>query len=169
MEAKRIAIIGIGASGKSVFARKVAERTKLPLFYMDRLFWKGNWKAVPEEEYLKKHQELVKKDSWIIEGYIEENMANRLSRADIVLYLDYPGWLCAWRVIKRWLMHRKVSRFELPKEALEKFSRKFIWIVFTRAERIGIEKSLSIAKPARVIRFRNTSDSDRFLLGQGIQ
>ncbi len=138
MEAKRISIIGISASGKSVFARKLAEKTKLPLFHLDKLFWEGNWEEVPEREYLQAHQKLIEQDLWIIEGYTDIKMSDRLKKSDLVIFLDYPGWLCAWRVLKRWLGHRKVSRPELPKEALEKLKGEFLWKVFARKERVPL-------------------------------
>jgi adenylate kinase family enzyme len=77
MNEKRIAIVGISGPGKSTFSRKLATKTGLTLYHMDLLFWKENWKAVPEEEYLKAHTELVKKDTWIIEGYIDKSMSVR--------------------------------------------------------------------------------------------
>lgn len=122
---KRISIIGISGSGKSVFSRIVAEKTKLPLFHMDQLFWKGNWEEIPEQEYLAEHQKLIQKDRWIIEGYIDEKMSDRLKRSDVVIFLDYPGWFCAWRVLKRWFVHRKQSRPELPREAVERLKTRF--------------------------------------------
>lgn len=94
MQANRISIIGISGSGKSVFSRELAKKTGLPLFHMDQLFWKGYWQEVPESEYLVEHAKLVSKDSWIIEGYIDGKMADRLNRSDTVIFLDYPGW-CA--------------------------------------------------------------------------
>src|SRR3989338_1323924 len=138
----RIAIIVISASGKSVLAREIAEKTGLPLIHMDQLFWKGNWEAVPEAEYLKKHQEIIQQDKWIIEGYVEESMADRLKRADQIIYLDYPGWLCVIWSIKRWFNHRREARPELPREALEKFKYDTFWKILFRKERIRIVQSL---------------------------
>ncbi len=73
---------------------------------MDALFWAGNWQAVPESQYLKAPAALVRQQNWIIEGYIDETMAERLSFAELVIYLDYSGPRCAWRVFRRWLAHR---------------------------------------------------------------
>jgi adenylate kinase family enzyme len=144
---RRISIIGISGSGKSVFARKLAAELQLPLFHMDTLFWKGKWEAIPEKEYLKNHQKLIQGDRWIVEGYIDEKMSDRLLRSDLVIFLDYPGWFCVWRVFLRWLTHRKQSRSELPKEANEKLAGSFLWRVFTRKERVSIKDALKKANP----------------------
>ena len=121
MSHNRISVIGISGSGKSIFSRKLAECLQLPLFHMDQLFWKGNWEAIPEAEYLVKHAELIQRPQWIIEGYVDEKMSDRLKAADLVLYLDYSGARSAWHVLRRWFMHRKESRPELPSEARERF------------------------------------------------
>lgn len=167
-DAKRIAIIGISGSGKSVLSRTLHKKTGLPLFHMDQLFWRGSWEAIPEEEYLSRHKEIIAGEKWLIEGYIEGKMANRLRRADLILYLDYPGSLCVWRVIQRWMMHRKESRPELPKEALEKLDYRFLWIVFRRFERPGIENAIVAAGNPSALRFRSPRQLKDFLTAQNI-
>lgn len=169
MRYTRIAIVGISGSGKSVVSRTIAEKTNLPLYHMDQLFWQGSWVAVPEAEYVQEHNKLIELEQWIIEGYVDEPMAERLSRAELVLYLDYPGWLCAWRVVKRWLMHRKNARPELPKEARERLRGEFLWVVFSRAERIRLENSIAIAKPKNIIRFKTPAELSRFLKEWNVQ
>ena len=159
----RIAIIGISASGKSEFARKLADKTGLPLVHMDQLFWKGDWEEVPETEYLKNHREIIQQDKWIIEGYIEESMADRLKRADQIIYLDCPGWLCAFWSIKRWFNHRREARPELPKQALEKFKHDTFWKILFRKERIRIEQSLILAGNPNVVRFDSPNELKSFL------
>jgi adenylate kinase family enzyme len=159
----RVAVIGISGSGKSVFARELAEKTKLPLFHMDNLFWRGDWEAVPESDYLRHHSEVVARDSWVIEGYVDEAMASRLASADLVLYLDFPGLLCSWRVVKRWLMHRKTSRPELPEEARERLKMSFVWMVLMRRERPIIERALDHKKAPHVVRFRFPRDAQTYL------
>lgn len=158
----KIAIVGISGSGKSVFSRKLAVKTGLPLVHMDQLFWKGNWEAIPEVDYLRAHEELVKKDQWIIEGYVDVAMASRLRSADKILYLDFPGWLCAYRLVKRWLFHRKESRPELPKEALEKFDHRFFWTVLTKAERKQIEAALEGVDVSKIDRILSPGELRRY-------
>lgn len=139
---------------------------------MDQLFWKGKWEAVPEEEYLKSHEELIKKEDWIIEGYIEPRMANRLKLADKIIYLDFSGLRCVWRLIKRHFMHRKESRPELPKEAVEgALEGTYLWTVLTRKERPEIESSLKgipldkikrLKTPSELKAFMNSRELNRF-------
>lgn len=159
----KIAIVGISASGKSFFARNLGNKTGLIIYHMDKLFWKDNWQEIPEQEYLKEHEKLIEKDKWIIEGYIDSKMANRLEKSDLVIFLDYPGAYCAWQLIKRWLTHRKVARPELPKEAIEKFKMKFFWIVLTRGERKDALEAIKIAKPKNLVILKSPKQTKQFL------
>ncbi|MEK7099285.1 MAG: hypothetical protein AAB916_02115 [Patescibacteria group bacterium] len=134
---------------------------------MDQLFWRGNWEAIPEEEYVIQHEDiLARENTWIIEGYVDEKMARRLTAADVILYLDYSGVRCFFRVLKRWLRHRYESRPELPNEALERFDRKFLWIVFNRLERPAIEKALARAGNPKAIRSSSPRELKSFLEGE---
>lgn len=155
MSASKIALIGISGSGKSTYSREVAKRTRLPLFHMDQLFWKGNWEAVPESKYIEAQKQLLQNEKWIIEGYVDEALAERLQQADLIIYLDYPALTCFFRVLRRWFMHRKTSRLELPEEALERFSLRLLWVVLTKGERPGTERALKLAESLKVVRVRS--------------
>ncbi len=161
----RIAIIGISGSGKSMFSRRLDEAHSLPLFHMDQLFWRGAWEAVPDSEYLAQHGEWVARERWIIEGFVDETMSDRLAAADLVIYLDFPGLLCAWRVFRRWLRHRWTSRPELPQEAREKLSLRFLLMTLRRGERPGIERALSSAS-GKIVRLNSSRDADNYLAKQ---
>lgn len=159
---KKIAIVGISGSGKSTLSRKLADQTGLPLFHMDQLYWKGNWEAVPESEYLKAHELIIQRDSWIIEGYIDAKMSNRLKSADLVIYLDYSGLRSAWHLLFRRIRYHNESRPELPKEALERLKWSFFWMVLTGGERKDIEKAIKIAQPKNLKRFSSPKKLGQF-------
>jgi adenylate kinase family enzyme len=160
---KKIALIGISGSGKSIYSRRLGKVLNLPLIHMDKLFWKGNWREIPEKEYLIAHQAEANKPSWIIEGYIDEKMSIRLKNADLILYLDYSGIRCAWRVVKRWLTHRSQSRPELPKEAFERIGPSFLWMVLRRRERKDIERALEQSDNMKIIRFKSPHQAEVYL------
>ncbi len=161
--ANRIAVIGISGSGKSTLARKLAESTKLPVYHMDSLFWKENWNPVPEEEYLKTHQELIEKDKWIIEGYIDKKMADRIRRADFVIYLDYSGFRSLWQAMKRIAKHHGHNRPELPAGCLDKFNHRFLWTIFTRGERKDMEAALEGSDQSKLVRVHSPKELERLL------
>ena len=89
-------------------------------------------------------------------------MADRLRFADKIVYLDYSGLLCLFRTLKRWFMHKRVSRSEMPKEALERFDPKFLWVVAMRKERPGIESALKGIDRGKVFRISSPRKLKKF-------
>ena len=161
----KIAILGITGAGKSTLSRRIAERTGLPLFHMDALFWKGNWEEVPEEIYLKGHNDILKNnDRWIIDGWISERMLERVRQADLIIYLDYPGWLCAARYVERSFKHRNVARPELPEESKDQFKFRRFFLLLFRGERRQLENTLKLAAdPKKVLRFSSPEELEVYL------
>lgn len=163
MKVKRVSIIGISGSGKSILSRDLGRRMGLPVFHMDTWFWTRKWQEVPEIEYLAKHRALIEQDQWIVEGYVDTAMAHRLERSDLIIFLDYPGWFCALRVIKRWVLHRNKSRPELPEESKEELRYAFLKKVWQREERGAIMEALKVASPSKVLRFRSPRQLGAYL------
>ena len=88
---KRVAVFGNAGGGKSTLARHLAGITRLPLHVLDKLQFKPGGDAVPREEYLKAHAELLRQDTWIIDGYSDTASAwERFDRADALVYVDLP-------------------------------------------------------------------------------
>ena len=97
----RILIIGCAGSGKSTFAKKLHTLIDCELIHLDRIFWKPGWVRTPKNEWRKMQNELVTKESWIIDGNYHNTMDIRLSRADTVIFFDFPRILCLWNALKR--------------------------------------------------------------------
>lgn len=165
MTYSKIAILGITGAGKSTLSRKLADKTGLPLFHMDALFWRGNWEEVPESEYLAQHKKiLAENNKWIIDGWINPKMSDRLAQADLVIYLDYAGWLCALHYVERCFKHRKVARPELPKESTDRFKFRRFFLLLFRGERPDIERSLSFAGDmSKIVRLTSPKDMRKYL------
>jgi len=65
---KKVAVFGNAGGGKSTLARKLAELTRLPLYVVDMMQFRPGGTAVPQDEFLKAHAELLRRDAWIIDG-----------------------------------------------------------------------------------------------------
>jgi adenylate kinase family enzyme len=86
---KRVAVFGNAGGGKSTIARRLAELTRLPLHPVDMIKFKAGGEAVPHDEYLKIHADLIRRDKWIIDGFgCVASAWERFSAADTLIYVD---------------------------------------------------------------------------------
>ena len=88
---KKVAIFGNAGGGKSTLAKKLAHITGLPLHPLDSIQFKPGGGAVPHDEYLTKHAELLQRDEWIIDGFgCVKSAWDRFHHADTLVYVDLP-------------------------------------------------------------------------------
>jgi adenylate kinase family enzyme len=100
---RRVLVTGLAGSGKSTFSRSLAAKTGLPLIHLDLHFWKPGWVAPSEGEWRERQGRLLNGDAWILDGNYEETLDLRLERADTIVVLDTPWWVCAGRAFLRGL------------------------------------------------------------------
>lgn len=106
---QRVCVIGPCGAGKSVFSRRLGERTGLPVVHMDRLQWRPGWVEASRAELEAQLRQVLVWPRWIIDGNYSGTMPLRFERADTVVFLDPPPRVYRWRVVKRWLQG-KVGR-----------------------------------------------------------
>ena len=65
---KKIIVIGCPGSGKSYFSKALSEKTEIPLYHMDNIFWNEDRTTITREELIVKLDEIMRTDNWIIDG-----------------------------------------------------------------------------------------------------
>ncbi|MHA1186071.1 MAG: AAA family ATPase, partial [Candidatus Heimdallarchaeota archaeon] len=81
---KRITIIGNSAAGKSSLAVLLGKELGLPVYHLDKLLWKPGWERTLEDEFVRKHQEIIDKDQWVLDGVAyKSTYEDRFERAEI--------------------------------------------------------------------------------------
>lgn len=126
---KKVAVIGSGGAGKSTFSRQLSERTGISVYHLDALFWKPNWVMTPKEEQREMQRQLIREESWIIDGNYGGTMEVRLQAADTVIFLDMPRTLCLYRAFKRMLKYWNRTRPDMGADCKERFDAEFYkWI-----------------------------------------
>jgi adenylate kinase family enzyme len=101
---KKVAVFGNAGGGKSTLARRLAEVTRLPLYPLDLIQFRPGGGKVSDDEYLRKHADVLGGDEWIIDGFGSVASAwERFAVADTLIYLDLPLVTHYWWVTKRLL------------------------------------------------------------------
>lgn len=159
--AERIAIVGISGSGKSTFARALAAKTGLPVLHGDQLDWMPDWQVRPADDLVAMHDAWVAQPRWIFEGWVEADRAARLSAADLVVDLDFSGWVCGWRVVRRQL--RGVRRDEMPDGCVDGFNPRTLKWVFSKAERPSVDAALAAATVKSYVRLMSPRKAQAWL------
>ena len=85
---KRVLVIGGPGTGKSTLARRLHAITGLPLFHLDRLYFRPGWQKTPKDEWQRLMAELAAREEWIMDGCYDSSFDIRMPRADTVIWLD---------------------------------------------------------------------------------
>jgi adenylate kinase family enzyme len=130
MPPQRIVIVGCSGSGKSTLARKLGQQLGLPVVHLDVLYYLPGWKKSSMAEFRTRVAAAHGGDAWVSEGnFATWTFDIRLPRAEAIIALERPRWLCMWRVVWRAVAERR-NRPDLPLGCREQIDRDlvdFIW------------------------------------------
>jgi adenylate kinase family enzyme len=135
---KRVLVIGCAGAGKTTLATSLAEKTSLPLIHLDTEYWKPGWVTTSDVEWVPRVGQLAARDCWIMEGNFSGTFAQRMPRADTIILITRPRWLCLARAFWRYLKYRGVTRPDLTPGCPETFDPSFykwIWDFPNRSEK----------------------------------
>lgn len=177
-DARRICVIGNAASGKSYLAQELARRLRLRYIDFDGAVVKPNWERVPRADRVLLFDRLTSGDGWTIDGHLRSDRAYEqliLSRADTVIWLDFPRWRVMASVIRRTLWNT-VTRKRVWGGNVEGWSTllspdhaiRWAWASHDRLKR---DYERLFADPAQsqrtLIRFRSRGEVNRWLASGG--
>ncbi len=91
---KRVIVIGSPGAGKSTFARRLRDRTGIPLVHLDMIWHRPDRTTITREAFDRKLSDILKTDAWIIDGNYGRTLELRLRSCDTVFLLDYPLDVC---------------------------------------------------------------------------
>ena len=163
---ERVLIVGSPGAGKSTLAREVARLTGLPLVHLDQLHWSAGWVESTRDELEAKVREAIAAPRWVIDGNYGGTLQLRLIRADTVIDLDLPRWLCVFSIVRRAIAHRGRTRSDMAPGCPEHLNWEFLAYTFhfPGEGRRRLEETMR-SFPGRRIRLRSRREVRRFLEG----
>ena len=165
---KKVLIIGNPGSGKTTFAKALAQKTGLPLVHLDQLYWCGQWEHRSREEFDALLQEQLEKPAWIIDGNFHRTLPHRLNYCDTVFYFDLPTVTCLWGVTCRVFQNHGKSRDDMGGNCPEHFDRQKLALyrsilAFKRLHRKEYQALLAEQVGKNIVIFKSRAQARRYL------
>ena len=165
---KRIAVIGNAGSGKSTLAKQLHDILGLPVYHLDQYFWGPNWTHPDPDEYKAIHDKLCDKEEWIMDGCNLRVFDYRAQRANMIIFLDMPRYLCLWRIFKRLFRYYGKQAPNSAKGCHEGINCKFFaflkWVwQWNKKYPQKIKAALSKIHNTEIRIFKSQKELDKFL------
>jgi len=173
---RRISVVGTCGSGKTTVGREIAARLGIPFLELDALAWLPEWVSRPTEELRSLVEERTRDPAWVVDG--NRGVVRDLvwTRADTVVWLDYPFRRVFTQLLRRTIL-RVVCREELWNGNRESWRTSFfsrdsilLWAIRTHRRRKREYPEL-LARPENahltVIRLRSPAETRRWLATLG--
>lgn len=163
---KKVIVVGSGGAGKSTFAKRMGAVLNIEVIHLDKLYWKPNWVKTPDDEWRGVVQDVLKRDSWIMDGNFGGTREMRMRACDTIIHLDIPRRVCLYRILKRVVIYRNRTRPDMAQGCNERFDWDFIkWVWnYPRRSKVRMEAELEHFRDKNIIRFRSKKEVNDFLL-----
>lgn len=124
---RRIIVVGSQGSGKTSLALKLGRTLGLPVVHLDVLYWRPGWKACDTASFRVRVADAIAGDEWVVDGSFSGLAFDlTLARAEALIVIDRPRWLCQWRILWRSAFDRDTARSDLPEGCPEQFDWKLM-------------------------------------------
>lgn len=172
----RVVVLGVTGSGKTTAGRRIADAIGAKHIELDSLFHGPNWTPAEPDEFRAKISAAIDGvDRWVADGNYTTMTSDILwTRADAIVWLDYPLPLSLVRLLRR-TMTRAFRQEELwngNKESLRQHFAStdslFVWAFKSRAKQ---KRTLPerFARPEyadrEIVRARTPRQLDRWIAG----
>ena len=161
MNMKKAIVIGSPGAGKSTFSKNLHEKTGLKLYHLDMIWHLPDRTTISKEEFDEKLLEILKTDSWIIDGNYSRTIEMRLQYCDTVFLMDYPLDVCLAGANER--VGQKREDIPWVEEQLDDEFKEFI-LDFPKTQLPRIYQLIEQYQEGKEIHiFRSREDADQYL------
>ena len=162
---KKVIVIGCPGSGKSTVSRALHNKTGIPLYHLDMMYWNADKTTVEKSVFLERLSAVLEKDEWIIDGNYGSTMELRMAACDTVIFLDYPLDVCLDGIKER----RGKPRSDMPWIETEE-DLEFIEFVknYNEQQKPNVLELLKKYGDKNIIIFKSREQADAFLNGENL-
>ena len=162
---KKVIVIGCPGSGKSTVSRTLHNKTGIPLYHLDMMYWNADKTTVEKSVFLKRLSDVLEKDEWIIDGNYGSTMELRMAACDTVIFLDYPLDVCLDGIRER----RGKPRSDMPWIETEEDS-EFIEFIknYNEQQKPKVLELLKKYSDKNIIILESREQADAFLNGENL-
>jgi adenylate kinase family enzyme len=161
-------VIGSTGSGKTTFARALAEKLGVPHVEIDALFWQPGWVMSSADELRAKVEAALGGDGWVVDGNYNSRLGTfLLDRADEIVWLDLPLRTTLWRVFRRTLRRLRTreaiwgTNYESFRNAFLSRDSLLLYAVRTHSRNQRRRAELVAGRP--VLRLRSSREISGYL------
>ena len=162
---RKVIVIGCPGSGKSTVSRALHNKTSIPLYHLDMMYWNADKTTVEKSVFLERLSAVLEKDEWIIDGNYGSTMELRMVACDTVIFLDYPLKICLDGIKER----RGKPRSDMPWIETEE-DAEFIEFIknYEEQQKPKVLELLKKHSDKSIIIFKSREQADAFLNGENL-
>ena len=163
---KKVIVIGCPGSGKSTISRELHNKTGIPLYHLDMMYWNADKTTVEKSVFLERLSVVLEKDEWIIDGNYGSTMELRMAACDTVIFLDCPLDVCLDGIRER----RGKPRSDMPWIETEE-DWEFIEFIrnYNEQQKPKVLELLEKYGDKNIVIFKSREEADAFLNGEKLQ
>ena len=176
---RRVSVVGSTGTGKTSYARRLAEILDVPHIELDAIVWQPNWTLLPADEFRARVAERMAAQGWVVDGNYGGAEVRPMvwARADTIIWLDFSLAVIYRRLLRRTLARIRDKQELWPgtgnRETIRNafFSREslFWWALKTywrRKRNYAALFALPEYAHAARLRFRTPTEAERWLDAQ---
>ena len=137
----RVSVIGTSCSGKTTFAKNLAQTLNVKHIELDAIYWLPDWVERPHDEFLSLVERAAAGDSWVFDGNYTRTRETVWTRATAIVWLNYSFPRTFYRALNR-TTRRVLTGERLCAGNRETFGKAFmsrdsilLWVLTTHHDR----------------------------------
>ncbi len=168
----KILVVGHSSSGKSTFAKRLAEHYKLPLLHIDKIYFGPKWSRRNRDDVECEIIDFIRQDEWMIDGLYRKYATERFDLCDQLFIFDFNRFKCLYGAIVRRIRYHNKNRDTIADGCKERLDLSFIWWILFNGRTKKSRELLKHYKEKykdKVKVFKNRKQINKYLISIGYE